>query len=90
MLINVPEIQSLKKVNNRTTKSLMTNMFRVEKDFIVNEFEQKVHTFYKKNAKSFDSGELQHAFKIRYCNWNPVPNMFKRGEMILFDVKIKA
>ena len=82
MILNVPEIHPLKKVSNKGAKSLLTSMFRVEKDFIVNEFEQKVHTFYKKNAKSFESGELQHAFKTRYCNWNPVPNMFKRGEMI--------
>ncbi len=56
MILNVPEIHTLKKVNNKTAKSLLTSMFRVEKDFIINEFEQKVHTFYKKNAKSFESG----------------------------------
>ncbi len=65
-------------------------MFRVDKSFMINEFEQKIHSFYKYRAKTFESGELQHIFKIRYCNWNPVPNMFKKGELIFIDVKIKA
>lgn len=84
LLINIPETSSARKMNNKNTKALLNSLFRVEKDFIVNEFEQKVHSFYKKNAKSFESGELQHAFKTRYCNWNPVPNMIKRGELIQF------
>ncbi len=84
MVANIPEIQPTKKINSKSTKSMITNLFRVEREFQVNEFEQKVHTFYKKNAKSFESGELQHAFKTRYCNWNPVLDMFKRGELIQF------
>lgn len=69
---------------------MINNLFKVDKQFFINEFEQKIHTFYKNKSKSFESGELQHAFKIRYCNWNPVPNLVNPGEYILFDIKIKA
>jgi hypothetical protein len=69
---------------------LLNYMFKVDKSFMVHELEQKIHSFYKQRSKSFESGELQHIFKTRYCNWNPVPNMFKKGEIVMVDVKIKA
>ncbi len=31
MLINIPQIQPLKKINNKNTKSLLNHLFRVQK-----------------------------------------------------------
>jgi len=53
MLTNIPESQPIKKITNKNTKSILNHLFKVENTFMVNEFEQKIHTFYKQKSKSF-------------------------------------
>jgi len=79
-----------KKTLSKNHKTFLNYLFKVEESFFLDEFEKKVHSFYKHRSKSFETGDLQHIFKIRYCNWNPVPNLFNKGELIFIDVKIKA
>ena len=45
-----------KKTLSKNHKTFLNYLFRVEQPFMINEFEQKIHTFYKHRAKSFETG----------------------------------
>lgn len=58
-------------------------MFYVNKDILVEEFEAKIDRFYTRQSKSIQEGDLPFAFKLQYCNRNPMPNLLEEGELIL-------
>jgi hypothetical protein len=52
-MVNVYEVHCHKKINNKSHKAMLNHLFIVNDNFIIQEFEQKLHKFYKSKSKSF-------------------------------------
>lgn len=52
-MINIQESGTIKKVNGKGMRLMVNHLFKVEKSFFTDDFEQKVHSFYKNKSKSF-------------------------------------
>lgn len=57
-MANIQESGTIKKINGKGMRMIVNHLFKVEESFMINQFEQKVHAFYKNKSKSFESGEL--------------------------------
>lgn len=57
-MTNIQESGTIKKINGKGMRMIVNHLFKVEESFMINQFEQKVHAFYKNKSKSFESGEL--------------------------------
>ena len=49
-----------------------------------------MENFYSSNSISIQNNELPFAFKFKYCNLEPMPNIIAQGELVYIGIKIKA
>ena len=89
-LINVYEDVLQRKVSSKMEKAMSIPFFRSMDNFYVEEFEQRIDKFYRSKSKSIQDGDLPYALNLKYCNCTPTPSLVKEGELIFFDVKLKA
>ena len=87
---NLYEDQLEQRVKSKAEKTVSARMYEVRANFIMEEFERKVEQLYGSNSVSIRNNELPFAFKFKYCNLEPMPNIVAEGELVYLAIKIKA
>ena len=58
-------------------KNFTKNLYLTKRDFIMEEIEAKINLFYQDQYSALQKRDLPFAFKFKYCNWEPMPNIIQ-------------